>query len=98
MSTSSSSKNTSAAGGGGNIPSGGSQGPVKKTNVCLICGIYTNLSLNIFEPRSGPNIREVIYQKYNFKVRFKSSENRVTFLLQLSSSREALGEIIDFYL
>uniref|UniRef100_A0A182K8J2 ZAD domain-containing protein n=1 Tax=Anopheles christyi TaxID=43041 RepID=A0A182K8J2_9DIPT len=39
----------------------------RKTNVCLICGIYTNLSLNIFEPRSGPNIVDVIYEKYKFR-------------------------------
>ncbi|XP_053683109.1 uncharacterized protein LOC128733504 [Sabethes cyaneus] len=59
-----------AAGGNGDRQCGSSGGipkVVKKTNVCLICGIYTNLSLNIFEPRSGPNIREVIYQKYNFR-------------------------------
>ncbi|XP_053669719.1 uncharacterized protein LOC128720099 [Anopheles nili] len=39
----------------------------RKTNVCLICGIYTNLSLNIFEPRNGPNIVDVIYEKYKFR-------------------------------
>ncbi|XP_055538896.1 uncharacterized protein LOC129726198 [Wyeomyia smithii] len=59
-----------AAGGNGDKQCGSTGGTprlAKKTNVCLICGIYTNLSLNIFEPRSGPNIREVIYQKYNFR-------------------------------
>ncbi|XP_049545986.1 protein phyllopod [Anopheles darlingi] len=39
----------------------------RKTNVCLICGIYTNLSFNIFEPRNGPNIIDVIYEKYKFR-------------------------------
>ncbi|XP_058065312.1 protein phyllopod [Anopheles bellator] len=39
----------------------------RKANVCLICGIYTNLSLNIFEPRNGPNIIDVIYEKYKFR-------------------------------
>lgn len=76
MSASSSSKNSKAAGGGGNVPSGGSLGPTKKTNVCLICGIYTNLSLNIFEPRNGPNICEVIYQKYNFKAERGDNEDK----------------------
>uniref|UniRef100_A0A182NSW9 ZAD domain-containing protein n=1 Tax=Anopheles dirus TaxID=7168 RepID=A0A182NSW9_9DIPT len=54
-----------AVGGGG----GGTTGTVlrRKTNVCLICGIYTNLSLNIFEPRNGPNIVDVIYEKYKFR-------------------------------
>uniref|UniRef100_A0A182P5D0 ZAD domain-containing protein n=1 Tax=Anopheles epiroticus TaxID=199890 RepID=A0A182P5D0_9DIPT len=54
-------------GGGGGTTS--STGTVlrRKTNVCLICGIYTNLSLNIFEPRSGPNIVDVIYEKYKFR-------------------------------
>ena len=41
-----------------------------KTNVCLICGIHTTLSLNIFEPRNGPNIVDVIYLKYKFRVCF----------------------------
>lgn len=48
----------------------------KKTNVCLICGIYTNLSLNIFEPRNGPNIREVIFQKYNFRAERSDTEDK----------------------
>uniref|UniRef100_A0A182RLS9 ZAD domain-containing protein n=1 Tax=Anopheles funestus TaxID=62324 RepID=A0A182RLS9_ANOFN len=63
-------------GGGGVVGTGGSTtssttttGTVlrRKTNVCLICGIYTNLSLNIFEPRNGPNIVDVIYEKYKFR-------------------------------
>lgn len=76
MSASSSSQDPNATGEGGNTPSGGSHGSDKKSNVCLICGIYTNLSLNIFEPRSGPNIREVIYQKYNFKAERGNNEDK----------------------
>ncbi|XP_052903335.1 uncharacterized protein LOC128310676 [Anopheles moucheti] len=55
--------------GGGSTTSSGTTGTVlrRKTNVCLICGIYTNLSLNIFEPRNGPNIVDVIYEKYKFR-------------------------------
>lgn len=76
MSASSSSSDAVAGngGGGGKGSSGGIQG--KKTNVCLICGIYTNLSINIFEPRNGPNIREVIYQKYNFKAERSENEEK----------------------
>lgn len=75
MNTSSPSNNAAAAGGGGNLSAGGSQ-KSNKTNVCLICGIYTNLSINIFEPRSGPDIREVIYQKYNFKAERNDNEDK----------------------
>ncbi|XP_058833150.1 protein phyllopod [Topomyia yanbarensis] len=68
---------TAAGGDGGECGStGGFQGLAKKTNVCLICGIYTNLSLNIFEPRNGPNIREVIYQKYNFRAERGDNEEK----------------------
>lgn len=70
-----SSNNAAAAGGGENVSPGGQQKSIK-TNVCLICGIYTNLSLNIFEPRSGPDIREVIYQKYNFKAERNDNEDK----------------------
>uniref|UniRef100_A0AAG5DIT3 ZAD domain-containing protein n=1 Tax=Anopheles atroparvus TaxID=41427 RepID=A0AAG5DIT3_ANOAO len=69
--TSSSSASTTSHHRGGSAASGttGSMGTVlrRKTNVCLICGIYTNLSLNIFEPRNGPNIVDVIYEKYKFR-------------------------------
>ncbi|XP_055624729.1 protein phyllopod [Toxorhynchites rutilus septentrionalis] len=76
MSASSSSNGGIGEGAGRSAPTGVSQGSVKKTNVCLICGIYTNLSLNIFEPRSGPNIREVIYQKYNFRAEREDNEDK----------------------
>ncbi|XP_058462801.1 protein phyllopod [Malaya genurostris] len=78
MSTSTSGDAGASAGGdGGECGSTGRfQGLSKKTNVCLICGIYTNLSLNIFEPRNGPNIREVIYQKYNFRAERGDNEEK----------------------
>nr|XP_040237332.2 protein phyllopod [Anopheles coluzzii] len=53
--------------GGGTTTTSTSTVLRRKTNVCLICGIYTNLSLNIFEPRNGPNIVDVIYEKYKFR-------------------------------
>nr|XP_019536347.2 uncharacterized protein LOC109407649 isoform X1 [Aedes albopictus] len=70
-----SSNNAASAGGEDNLSSGGPH-KSNKTNVCLICGIYTNLSVNIFEPRSGPDIREVIYQKYNFKAERNDNEDK----------------------
>lgn len=40
-------------------------------NTCLICGIRTSQLVNIFEEgRGGPNLVDVIYEKYNIKVRF----------------------------
>lgn len=62
--------------GSGAPPAVAAGGGVKKTNVCLICGIYTTSSLNIFEPRNGPNIREVIYQKYNFRAERSDTEDK----------------------
>lgn len=38
-------------------------------NTCLICGIRTSQLVNIFEEgRGGPNLVDVIYEKYNIKV------------------------------
>ncbi|XP_055595760.1 protein phyllopod [Uranotaenia lowii] len=74
--TTTGSGNQCGEGSGGGLPSGGAPHGSKKTNVCLICGIYTNQSLNIFEPRNGPNIREVIYQKYNFKAERSDNEDK----------------------
>lgn len=78
-----SNKDGNAAGGPGSgapptaaAGAGAAGGGVKKTNVCLICGIYTTSSLNIFEPRNGPNIREVIYQKYNFRAERSDTEDK----------------------
>lgn len=46
-----------------------SESPRKKSrHVCLICGSYTTLMINIYEPRSGPNIVEVINQKFGMQV------------------------------
>lgn len=79
MSTPASSSDATPGKDGGPGPAPAAAAPPaagKKTNVCLICGIYTNLSLNIFEPRNGPNIREVIYQKYNFRAERSDTEDK----------------------
>lgn len=76
MSSSASSSDATSGKDGGGSAGGPTGGSIKKTNVCLICGIYTNLSLNIFEPRNGPNIREVIYQKYNFRAERGDNEDK----------------------
>ncbi|XP_054739560.1 protein phyllopod [Anastrepha obliqua] len=34
---------------------------------CLICGCHTNQTINIYEPRSGPNIVELIQAKFKFQ-------------------------------
>lgn len=36
---------------------------------CLICGCQTNQTINIYEPRSGPNIVQLIQAKFKFQVR-----------------------------
>lgn len=47
-----------------------SESPKKKSrNVCLICGNSTTLMIDIYEPRSGPNIVDVIKLKYGTQVR-----------------------------
>uniref|UniRef100_A0A1Q3EYI6 ZAD domain-containing protein n=1 Tax=Culex tarsalis TaxID=7177 RepID=A0A1Q3EYI6_CULTA len=74
MSTSTSDTTPGKDGGPG--PAAPTPAAGKKTNVCLICGIYTNLSLNIFEPRNGPNIIDVIQLKYNFKAERSDSEDK----------------------
>lgn len=35
---------------------------------CLICGCQTNQTINIYEPRSGPNIVQLIQAKFKFQV------------------------------
>lgn len=46
-----------------------SESPRKKSRqVCLICGSYTTLIVNIYEPRSGPNIVDLINQKFGPQV------------------------------
>lgn len=37
---------------------------------CLICGCHTNQTINIYEPRSGPNIVQLIQAKFKFQVIF----------------------------
>ncbi|KAM7341895.1 phyllopod [Cochliomyia hominivorax] len=34
---------------------------------CLICGCHTNQTINIYEPRSGPNIVQLIQEKFKFQ-------------------------------
>ncbi|KAH8400651.1 hypothetical protein KR009_000038 [Drosophila setifemur] len=34
---------------------------------CLICGCHTNQTINIYEPRSGPNIVQLIHAKFKFQ-------------------------------
>jgi hypothetical protein len=38
---------------------------------CLICGVQSANLLNIFEPRRGPNIVDVIFEKYGFRLNLK---------------------------
>lgn len=40
-----------------------------RKSVCFICGSYTSLTINIFEKRAGPNIVEIISEKFKVKVR-----------------------------
>lgn len=35
---------------------------------CLICGCHTNQTINIYEPRGGPNIVQLIQAKFKFQV------------------------------
>lgn len=51
----------------------------KKPHVCLICGIQTNLLLNIFEPRNGPNIVDVIYEKYKFRAERENTDKFICY-------------------
>lgn len=48
-------------------------------NVCLICGSHTDLVLNIFEPRCGPNIVEIIYAKFKFKAEKSSADKFICY-------------------
>lgn len=36
-------------------------------NVCFICGTYTRLIINIYEPRCGPNMIDVINERYKMQ-------------------------------
>lgn len=44
---------------------------IKQKKVCFICGSYTTFTINIYEPRSGPNIVDVINEKFKVQVRKK---------------------------
>ncbi|KAH8297183.1 hypothetical protein KR044_006148 [Drosophila immigrans] len=46
-------------------PSGAASDYLKRT--CLICGCQTNQTINIYEPRSGPNIVQLIQAKFKFQ-------------------------------
>lgn len=48
-------------------------------NICLICGSHTNLVLNIFEPRCGPNIVDIIFAKFKFKAEKNSSDKYICY-------------------
>lgn len=41
----------------------------QQKKVCFICGSQTTFTINIYEPRSGPNIVDVINQKFKVQVR-----------------------------
>lgn len=41
---------------------------------CLICGCQTNQTINIYEPRSGPNIVQLIQAKFKFQVCSKQNK------------------------
>lgn len=42
---------------------------ISKSSTCLICGLRTSELVNIFEGRNGgPNLVDVIFEKYNFRV------------------------------
>lgn len=69
------------SGAGGHSSKGGNDGmdkislanntePIKQQKkVCFICGSQTTFTINIYEPRSGPNIVDVINQKFKVQVR-----------------------------
>lgn len=44
-----------------------SDDPLKEKKVCFICGSHTVFIINIHEPRSGPNMIEVISEKFKMR-------------------------------
>lgn len=44
---------------------------------CLICGCHTNQTINIYEPRGGPNIVQLIQAKFKFQVNILKEFNSV---------------------
>lgn len=47
--------------------------------VCLICGSRTHLVLDIYEPRDGPNIVDIIYAKFKFTVDKNSVDHFICY-------------------
>lgn len=47
---------------------------------CLICGCHTNQTINIYEPRSGPNIVQLIQAKFKFQVNFCVISSKTTYI------------------
>lgn len=39
-----------------------------KKSVCFICGSYTSQTINIYEKRAGPNIVDIINEKFKVQV------------------------------
>lgn len=65
---------SSSDGGGGGVDGISLANNAKTTvkqqqkKVCFICGSHTTFTINIYEPRSGPNIVDVINQKFKVQV------------------------------
>lgn len=76
-----------SSGGAAGAPaasSGGSGGAVAiaAKKVCFICGSYTSQTINIFEPRDGPNIIELINEKFKVPVSVDALRRVVLILLR----------------
>lgn len=75
----------STGGAGGHSSKGGNDGMdnislanqtetiKQQKKVCFICGSQTTFTINIYEPRSGPNIVDVINQKFKVQVSKKKT-------------------------
>lgn len=73
--------NSAGSGAGGHSNKGGNDGTdnislanhtetiKQQKKVCFICGSQTTFTINIYEPRSGPNIVDVINEKFKVQVR-----------------------------
>lgn len=55
---------------------------------CLICGCQTNQTINIYEPRSGPNIVQLIQAKFKFQVSKNKKQNQTTKVNKNSAEKE----------
>lgn len=65
--------NVAAAAGASSAGAGSEY--LKRT--CLICGCQTNQTINIYEPRSGPNIVQLIQAKFKFQVSLQHSHTHM---------------------